>query len=162
MPTPGGTFVDLVDEAKSSRVSFNLVVSAWRGYANPPSGSIQWKVHPFDDASAAGVPVGPGVYAFVIHSFVAPELANYVIYVGKAENGLRGRYRDYLQERQDVPKGRPRILYFLNKWDGFIQFWYAELPPGEIVQAESALYDSLRPPVNKRYSARVARVMNAF
>lgn len=161
MPNPNSAYVDLVDEVKTSRITFNLVLSAWRAYADPPSGKIQWHVHPFDEQSATGVPTGPGVYAFVIHSFVAPELANYPIYIGKAEDGLRSRYREYLSERQSS-KGRPRIVYYLNKWDGFVQFWYAELPPSEIVAAESALFDSLRPPVNKRYSARVARVMNAF
>jgi hypothetical protein len=161
MPQPLVDFITQVDEEKANREEFILSAARWQAYADPPSGAINWAVVPFDSASAPRIPTGKGVYGFVISSGVAPSIANYLMYIGKAEKGLRARFREYLTEVEN-PKGRPSVVYHLGKYLAYVWFWYSLLPDNEIVDAEDALINALTPPVNKSLRAEIRRAHAAF
>ena len=161
MPEPPFDFVAQADEVKSHAVEFVLMPRMWKAYVNPRSGSIKWSTVPFSAGAAARIPTAKGIYGFVIHSGVAPGIANYLIYIGKAEKGLRKRFREYLSEVAS-PTGRPSIIYHLTKWSDHIRFWYSVLPPAEIADAEEELIKALTPPVNKSLPAEIRRAHAAF
>jgi hypothetical protein len=161
MPQPLVDFITQVNEEKANREEFILASKRWESYTDPPSGAIKWDEVAFDPASAPQIPTGKGVYGFVIASGVAPGIANYLMYIGKAEKGLRARFREYLTEVQN-PTGRPSVVYHLGKYLNFVRFWYSLLPENEIVAAEDALIYALTPPVNKSLRADIRRAHAAF
>jgi hypothetical protein len=154
-------FITQVEEEKANLEFFILPAARWREYTDPPSGRIQWRTVPFRAASAGRIPTAKGIYGFVVCSGVAPSIANYLMYIGKAEKGLRARFREYLAEVEN-PTGRPSVIYHLGKYMDFVRFWYSELPDGEIVAAEDDLIHALTPPVNKTLRAELRRVHAAF
>jgi hypothetical protein len=159
-PLPVDLVAD-VDEAKSNKVEFRLEGAHWKRYIRPPSGDINWTIVAFEASSAKEVPTAKGIYGFVVHSSVAPEIANFLMYVGKAEKGLRKRFREYLKEAES-PTGRPAVVYLLKKWKDHVRFWHAVLPPNEIIATEKALIDALAPPANKQFSAQIRHRNAAF
>jgi hypothetical protein len=154
-------FITQVEEEKANLEFFILPAARWREYADPPSGRIQWRTVPFRAASVGRIPTAKGIYGFVVCSGVAPSIANYLMYIGKAEKGLRARFREYLAEVEN-PTGRPSVIYHLGKYMDFVRFWYSELPDDEIVAAEDDLIHALTPPVNKTLRAELRRVHAAF
>jgi hypothetical protein len=137
------------------RVSrFFLSVPNWRGFVS--ASSFSWVGVPFEKSKTRSVPKDKaGVYSFVACSCVAEHpFASYLLYVGKTDRNFRARFLEYFREK-DNPKGRTYIVDMLKQWDGWLQFYYAPLPPNEISMAEEALLRALVPPMNEELPADV-------
>jgi hypothetical protein len=106
-----------------------------------------------------GIPGGPGVYIFVWRSpypFSSLDGINlsYIVYVGKADS-LRHRYNAYVGDRkktfsvtQKVGSVREGIRNMFKQCGNSLEFFYAEVPYGEIVFVEKTLIELIDPIFN--------------
>lgn len=155
--------IEQQDEALSHRIEFFLWPKKWRELVEYLSGSLEWKVFPFNPESADRVPNKNGIYTFLIQPCIAYHPAcSYLVYVGKAERKtLRVRFKDYVREVQD-PKGRPRILR-LNKHQGHVYFCCTEIvKTSRIEELEKRLISAYLPPYNDNLPAEISRIIKAF
>ena len=132
-----------------------LCPEKWRSYTLKHTwSSVEFK-------PGASIPSSSGVYSLVIVPGIAghPQCA-YLSYIGKTVD-LAKRYREYLSEKNN-PKGRPKILRLLNKYDGYIWFTYTEVDENDIEDVEDALIDAYLPPSNDRYKGVLSKVKGAF
>jgi hypothetical protein len=112
-----------------------------------------WKRTKFSDSltSINEIPVEAGVYFFTVEGRIdiLPFHA-YVFYVGKAEKGLRSRYKNYIKEElgEHPEADREYVTRMLVYFKDWLYFNYLVLPPSEVVPMESALKDNLTPPAN--------------
>jgi hypothetical protein len=155
--------VDLVREAddeKSFTKHFVLMPSRWAAYQAAGIPHLVWDVVSFDAGNADQVPTGSGIYAFVIQSGVAPPLAGWCMYVGKSKQ-LRSRFRQYIREAASR-RGRPKVVYLLNKWPAHLHFWCVAVPETDISRTEDALIRALTPPANDEVAADIRAPHAAF
>jgi hypothetical protein len=116
--------------------------------------NITWTKVKFERPSVAdwqAIPIGPGVYFFTVEGRIdLLESHKYLFYVGKAESGLRRRFKNYLheQEGEEPEEDRTKITKFLNYFRDRVFFHFAELPKDQVVAIESAIKDNLTPPAN--------------
>lgn len=148
-------------DARGHRHNLLLWPKLWQGW-NPPV-ELNWKGKPFSPSSKRFIPNKPGVYAFVIQPSVPPGVPNSVLmYVGMSDRPLRDRFREYLQEMND-PSGRPAISTMLRMYAGYLHFYCASVAkPAKPRKIEEHLIETLAPPMNKQYPAKISRIIGAF
>ena len=155
---------DLIDEQNqlsAHRYTFSLWPQQWMAYNLPDQ--FHWKIHPFQRDQIENIPREPGIYSFVIQPGIASyPYCSYLMYIGKTERTLRQRFREYLRE-QNNEAGRPKILRFLNQYEGYLYFCYSTIREKErIGKIEDALLDAFLPPCNRDFSSSIRRIIGAF
>ena len=140
--------LDLVqaqDEAASYQQEFILWPTRWKNYPAPIH--LNWKSVKFEEKNKATIPENKGIYAF----FVEPQVADfqshaYLMYIGEtgqdSNNNLRERFGQYFSYKKNHK--RPNIHRLLNKWDGYLYFYYVEIPHNTInlFELETMLLDT--------------------
>jgi hypothetical protein len=125
---------------------------------------LKWNRIRFAKENADQVLEQPGVYAFVIsHDDPGLPSHGYVLYIGqtkgkKTTRSLRVRMKEYFRE-QERPK-RPRIYEMLNKWKGFLFFYFAAVDPAvvNLLDVEAQLNDAMIPPYSQQdFSAEIRK-----
>jgi hypothetical protein len=139
---------------------FILYPKHWGEYSNTIS--LSWNKVKFTDANADVVPNDKtGVYSFVVDPFIAQHPAcGYLLYIGKVKDqNLRTRYRQYLRAEQTW-KARPHIASMIQKWSGYLYFYYAEVSDTSLInQLEEDLITAFLPPENRSWPAKITKVM---
>ena len=158
--------ISVQDEALSYRQKFNLWPTRWENCAVPIS--LNWKAVKFEKENKATIPENQGVYAF----FVEPQVADlpnhaYLMYIGETgqdgDNNLRERFSDYLSYKKNSK--RLHIHRFLNKWDGYLYFYYAEISQSAVNlrDLETMLLDTFVPPYNRKdFSPEIGRIFRGL
>ena len=148
-------------EAKAHWQTLMLWPKLWKGWK--PRLKLKWESKPFSHTSKGAIPNKPGVYAFVIMPGVPPGVPNSVLmYIGKSDRPLRERFREYLREK-DSPTGRPALSTMLQMYDGYVHFYCACMEKGTRPKMiENHLIETLAPPMNKQYPAKISRIMGAW
>jgi hypothetical protein len=107
-----------------------------------------WTAVPFVSPRPS-LPDEPGIYMFVVGPYCGGlKDHSYIFYVGKATS-IRKRYSNYLLEK-DGKGSNPReeIVFFLNEFEGYVQFHYTLVPKEDLDAAEGLLKDNLTPVAN--------------
>jgi len=148
-------------EAKAHWQTLILWPKLWKDWSPPLK--LKWKGKPFSPLSRPHIPNRPGVYAFVIKPGIPPGVTNSILmYVGKTDRPLRERFGEYLREKDD-PTGRPAINAMLQMYYGYLHFYCACVTKGTTPkQIEDHLIETLAPPMNKQYPAKISRIMGAW
>jgi hypothetical protein len=131
---------------------------------------LNWQSVAFSPSSKALIPLEPGLYAFVVrvpHAGLPPN--GWVMYIGQTGDGtssatLRSRFGQYLENKK-TPKGRPKVVYMLNAWDGNLEFYFApeRTRKAQLEKLETELLGAFRPPFTDRtYPASYMSPSNAF
>ena len=154
--------IDEQDQLKAHRWTFSLWPRQWTNYNLPYL--FNWKIYRFQLDEVENIPNKPGIYSFVIQ----PEIAShpycaYLMYIGKTKRTLQQRFREYLRERENVERGRPKILQLLNKYQGYLYFCCSTMAETEqITEIENALISAFLPPCNSTFPAEIRPVIGAF
>jgi excinuclease UvrABC nuclease subunit len=156
---PSTTPVDIVretDEMKGCIQHFALWPRQWGTYTQ----SHTWENEKLETANATQIPKSPGIYTLIIQPGVAGHPCSYLMYVGKTRS-LRRRFREYLrmERRED---GRPKISYFLNKYDQFVYFCYTLVSIEALDVVEEGLMNAYLPPLNEEYEGTISSSVRAF
>jgi hypothetical protein len=124
---------------------------------------LRWKGKPFSAGSKTSIPNKPGVYAFVIQPGVPTGVpVSVLMYIGMCDRPLRERFGEYLREMND-PSGRPAITTMLRMYNGYLHFYCACVAkPTKPASIEAHLIETLAPPMNKQYPAKISRIIGAF
>jgi hypothetical protein len=122
---------------------------------------LNWKSIKFNEENLSKVPEKPGLYSFIISPRKTNHPQNYLGYIGKTSRTLNQRFKEYLDELDSI-KGRPKVIRFLNKWEGYIDFCYVVLEDEDLILLESKLNDAFLPPFNSDFSASINKIINAF
>jgi hypothetical protein len=148
-------------EGRGHRHSLLLWPRLWRGWKPPIQ--LVWAGNPFSPSAKSAIPNTPGVYAFVVQPGIPPGMPNSVLmYIGMSDRPLRERFQEYLREMND-PTGRPAISTMLHMYDGYLHFYCASvIDPIKPKTVEDHLLETLVPPMNKQYPAKVSRIVGAF
>jgi hypothetical protein len=114
----------------------------------------------FDDTIIQKLPNTKGIYFFIVEpDFKFLPNANYLMYVGKVEgsNTFKKRFYDYVNSigKKDT---RRNIQLLTNLWPENTWVYVFELTTTDdmIVQIEKNLFDSIIPPMNNKFSAKIA------
>jgi hypothetical protein len=155
--TPPVDIVSETDEMKGCILHFTLWPRQWQTYTQ----SHEWQNEKLETASATRIPESPGIYTLIIQPGIAGHPScSYLMYVGKTVS-LRRRFREYLgMERR--PDGRPKISYFLNKYDQFIFFFYTLVSTEAVDNVEEGLKNAYLPPLNEEYEGTIGTSVRAF
>lgn len=138
-----------------------------RANIRPP---LSWKSVSFAPSSKGKVPQEPGLYAFVVRiQFPGLPMHGWVLYIGQTGHGssgatLRSRFGQYLDNKRK-PRGRHKVFYMLNAWDGSLEFFYAPEPArkAQLKKLETQLLGAFRPPfTDLTYPAAYLSPSNAF
>jgi hypothetical protein len=109
------------------------------------------------------IPTTRGVYTFLVQPGIANHpCCSYLLYVGETKNqDFRRRYQQYLREKQAGDESvRPHVTDMLQKWDGFLWFYYATIARADLIEdVENALLTAYLPPTNKEFPAKVGRAL---
>ena len=158
--------IDLIIEEQdyliANSYTFYLLTRNWQSYNL--SDSFTWESHPFQKDQIGHIPPESGIYSFVIQPTIASYPAcSYLMYIGLAgRRTLRKRFSDYLYE-QNNPSGRPKILRLLNKYKGYLHFYYSIVNERErLKEIEDALIKAFYPPCNDQYPGELNRAVGAF
>ena len=153
--------IEKQNQLKAHHFDFYLWPKLWETYNLPDQ--ARWEIHPFQKDQSKHIPREPGIYSFVIQPCIAsyPE-CSYLMYIGKTERTLYQRFHEYLLEQKNNA-GRPKILRLLNLYKGYLYFAYSTIIEKErIGKIEDALIDAFLPPCNKKFSAEVRPIIEAF
>lgn len=147
--------------ARGHRHTLLLWPKLWQEWKSPVK--LKWEGKRFSQASKGAIPNKRGVYAFVIKPGVPPGMPiSVLMYVGMSDRPLRERFGEYLREMLN-PSGRPAINTMLRMYDGYVHFYCASVAkPAKPKQIEDYLIETLVPPMNKQYPAKVRRIIGAF
>jgi len=131
----------------------------WEKFSCPVN--LVWKPIHFSTDRAKDVPNNSyGVYTFVVQPGIAQHpQCSYLLYVGKVERQVfRARYRQYLREKEQMQDSRrPHISRMLQKWDGYLWFFYAPIENTELIsQVEDALLAAYLPDHNRDFPSHVS------
>ena len=141
-----------VDHLEGLGRNFILDPSGWAKFETKVK--LDWWYVPFESTNRQSVPSTRGIYAFVVEynqSQFPPH--GYLMYIGITGNAnkrtLRNRYSDYL--RGIKSEKRARVRWMLNKFDGCLSFYFAEIPDRRVnlEKLESDLLNVIHPPCNK-------------
>jgi hypothetical protein len=140
--------VEVTDQLNADAIRLHLGPQKWSSFAtNAP---LSWDSVPWDKGQKTAIPKVRGIYAFTVR-FTNPLLPDhgYILYVGiagdkKSKGTLRSRFWNYFRERED---GRTRVAYMLQKWDGHLDFQFAEVPDRRysLEKLEKSLCDAVVP-----------------
>ena len=146
-------------EVLSYDQTFTLWATGWKNYQVPIS--LNWKSVKFEKENRMAIPENQGIYAF----FVEPRVADfrnhaYLMYIGEtgqdSNNNLRERFSQYFSYKRNYK--RPHIHWLLNNWEGYLYFYYVEIPHNtmNLNELETMLLDTFLPPYNlKDFSAEI-------
>ncbi len=156
------------DEASSYQQEFILWPTRWENYPAPIP--LNWKSVKFEEKNRTTIPEKQGIYAFFVEPQVADFQTNaYLMYVGEtgqdSQNNLRARFGQYFSYKRNEDSDRPHIHRLLNKWDGYLYFYYAEIPHNtmNLDELETMLLDTFLPPYNRRdFSAEVGQIIRGL
>ncbi|MCK1397022.1 GIY-YIG nuclease family protein [Bradyrhizobium sp. 4] len=166
MPVRAYDIVDLTERYKADSHGFFLNVKRWKKFKSKHR--LDWQKTRFEAANVSAIPSERGIYAFTLELSPTKLPAHgYIMYVGITGNtsssNLRRRYAQYLRELSD-PKGRPRVVFMLNKWNGDLFFNFVPLPKQsvDLDKLEKAMLDAIIPPINQRdFNAEIASARKA-
>lgn len=101
-----------------------------------------------------------GVYMFVLHPDLVPEVHRYILYVGRALNtdsqNLRKRFREYVKDK------RTDVIFMRETWGKDLYIRYLPLQDNEVItKLEKELYTAIRPPCNSQYDGELTGAMSA-
>lgn len=146
-----------IDEMKKHTQVFTLWPCMWQGYTD----SHGWRNEKLEESKVNQIPDSPGIYTLILKPGIAGHPScSYLMYVGKTVS-LRRRFRDYLgKERRKT--GRPRIYYFLNKYGGYVCFYYTLVVNTLLDNVEDGLMNAYMPPLNEKYKGEIHMVRRAF
>jgi hypothetical protein len=114
------------------------------------------------------LPQNGGIYFFVIKSITLPQLANYLVYIGRAQKtenqNLRIRCKKYWQNysRDDE---RPKIARMIKQYGQYLYLRYIDLGKDNdlIIDLEAKLINNLLPPFNDEIpSKKIREAVKAF
>jgi hypothetical protein len=154
------------DAYKAGLTRFFLDVPSWRKF--DPGVPLAWQKVRFRDVTKDDVPTERGLYLFTLEvdGLDLPS-HGYILYFGITGNtsaaNLRKRYRQYLRER-DNGKGRPRVVYMLNKWREELVFNFMPVPDTtiDLAKIEKSFLNAVMPPVNSAdFDAEIAAPIKA-
>ena len=156
--------VDLLEERaqlKAHLWRFRLWPRQWAAYNLTVP--FEWQIYPFQRDQLSNIPGHPGIYSLVIQPSIALHSeCSYLMYIGKAEDTLRERFRKYFYERDD-PLARPKILELLNLYEGYVHFYCSTIEQRErIKEIEDALINAFLPPCNTDLPAETSHIAGAF
>jgi hypothetical protein len=149
--------------------SVNFIINPTHWHLAKIEPLMTWSSVKFDPGEKLNVPKEPGLYAFVTrvsHPGLPPH--GWVMYIGQTGDGassktLRDRFGDYFFDKDH--NRRPRIFWFLNLWDGHLDFYFTPLPTRktELEELETKLLGAFRPPFTDRtYPAKYMSPSHAF
>jgi hypothetical protein len=165
--TKGGVLTaphDLVARAdvyKAGLYQFYLDITEWRKFN--PGIPLVWQRVKFDSAAKTQIPKQRGLYVFTVEADgLGLPVHGYIMYVGITGNTsdatLRSRFGQYLREKEKA-RGRPRVVYMLNKWTADLVFNFMPVPDPtvDLAKIEQSFLDTIKPPVNQvDFSAEIA------
>jgi excinuclease UvrABC nuclease subunit len=155
-----GDLIAEQSELRNHTQEFRLWPRQWNTIAD--LSHFAWTSVTFNAANATSIPTGKGIYSFLINPTHGMNPHRFLGYVGKAEKGLRARYREYLTEAEKFT-GRPKVVRMLNVWRGYLDFSYIELDDStDFAALESRFNDAFLPPFNSEFSTHLNRIVNAF
>jgi len=154
------------DAYKAGLSRFFLDVPSWRKF--DPGMTLSWQRVSFGDGTKSDVPTERGLYLFTLEvDGLGLPSHGYILYFGitgnKSAANLRKRFAQYLRER-DSEKGRPRVVYMLNKWRDELMFNFVPLPDTtiDLSKIEKSFLNSVMPPVNSAdFDAEIAAPIKA-
>lgn len=149
--------------------SVNFIISPAGWHLADIAPRAQWRSVKFEKTKKDQVPDEPGLYAFVVkipYEGLPPH--GWILYVGQSGHGtstntLKERFGEYFHDKEH--SRRPKVYYFLNAWDGHIEFHFASLPgrKAELLELETKLLGAFRPPFTDRtYPATYMSPAHAF
>jgi hypothetical protein len=155
-----------VDELEGLGRSFVLDPVGWSKFQT--QATLDWWYVPFESSYRTAVPTTRGVYAFVVEYTTAQFPPHgYLMYIGISGNSnqrtLRLRYSDYL--RGVTKEKRERVKWMLNKFQGCLFFYFAEVSDRRIdlAKLETDLLNVTHPPCNKAdFSGAKIKTARAF
>ena len=134
----------------------------WREFSR--DFALDWRAVAFRPRGSGPVPIGPGLYSFVVAcKFPGLPAVMYPLYAGETES-LKKRYREYVTELGN-DGGRIHVRKFLKVFEGEVDFAYAELQADKdgLRAVERRLNDALMPHYSLRdFSAEVRRARAAW
>ena len=146
-----------IDEIKKHRQGFILWPRQWREYTQ----SHGWQNEKLERTKVNQIPDSPGIYTLILQPGIAGHPScSYLMYVGQAVS-LQRRFREYLGKER-LETGRPKIYYFLNKYNGYICFCYTIVASNLLDNVEDRLMSAYIPPLNEQYSGEIGRALGAF
>ena len=140
--------------------SITLSPELWQSLILPQP--LNWHRTTFDDTQANQMPNDLiGVYAFVLEPNIANLSLAYLLYVGMTTDSFRARFRKYKRHQQEERTNRQLVKLMLTTWPDRLAFYYAAIEDRDAVQpTEDALIAAFKPPVCRKYPARVSAPFN--
>ena len=122
-----------------------------------PQLSLPWQSVELHNSQRREVPQYAGIYSLVVQPGIAGHPAcSYLMYVGQTKN-LRRRFNDYLTAER-----RPKVLRLLEKYQGYIQFFYSGVDERELDDMEEQLFNAFLPPCNSSFTGVMNKIVGAF
>ena len=122
-----------------------------------PGLSLPWQNVELDNNQRSKVPQYAGIYSLVVQPRIAGHTAcSYLMYVGQTEN-LRRRFNQYLTTER-----RPKLVRLLEKYRGYIQFFYSGIDETELDDMEEQLFNAFLPPCNSSFTGVMNKIVGAF
>ncbi|MGB0880289.1 MAG: GIY-YIG nuclease family protein [Polaribacter sp.] len=129
---------------------FFLFPQYWKKLNNQLPIKLNWNSMKFSALNKGKIPSKKGIYAFVL----IPEYNNfiktkYLFYVGKTNRTLKKRFSEYLTEKDGKRKPRIKVFKMLNQFDGYLYFFYSEIPnKSDVDKCEEVLLNTFVPHIN--------------
>lgn len=155
--------VDLIkDHMKDRRPKFNLFPYLWEQFDISDLGIFveNWELVKFlDDGLSLNeqtnrIPKDKGgIYVYIIRNPNLPQLANYLMYIGKATrsiaNSLYVRIYSYYNKFKNGTESRPYIEILMKNWAKYIYIAYIAIDgDNRIDELETRLISTILPPCN--------------
>jgi len=144
--------IDFKEEAviKSHIKSFLLYPQFWNDIQNQLPINLRWHYTKFDYKNIINIPSQSGVYAFILKpTFKNFIETRYLFYIGKTNRTLRDRFQEYINEQEGKGKTRKKVHKMLNQFNGYLFFYWAEIPIAKNVnECEEKLLNTFVPHVN--------------
>ena len=157
MPSTTVDIVNETEEMKKCAQRFVLSPRQWVTYTQ----SHTWRNEKLERARATQIPESPGIYTLILQPGIAGHpLCSYLMYVGQTIS-LRRRFREYLGMERRVDR-RPKVSYFLNKYNGYACFCYTLVAAATLTNVENGLTAAYLPPLNEDYEGIISTAMRAF
>lgn len=149
-PTTGHILSSLL-----SKWELQLFPSLWADSAVNLGAGLTWKTIKFCpknvEKDIKTITTAPGIYQFIVKGRQdILDDHSYIFYIGKAEKGLRQRYREYvLESKGESPsEDREKITRMLIYFRDNLYFKYTEIDKKKCAELESALKDNFTSPAN--------------
>lgn len=136
---------------------WNICLWPRRWQTCDPGMNLPWQSVELDNSQRSEVPQHAGVYSLVVQPGIAGHPAcSYLMYVGQTKN-LRRRFSDYLSAER-----RPKVARLLEKYRGYIQFFYTGVDERQLDDMEGQLINAFVPPCISNYTGIMNKIVGAF